>query len=517
VAEAKPAVNESILLHEGAPYRYDYNDIFRAVARGRIPAVKTYRQLCREDLFFLLYFGLGRRDVNHPWLVARIREAEKEHYDTLDLWAREHYKSTIFTYGLPIQEVLKDPNERICIFSHTRPIAKGFLRQIKQTCESQAPLLSWFPDIFWKNPKRDAPKWSEDDGLILRRDIIAREATFEAWGLVDGQPTSKHFTIRVYDDVVTRESVTTPEMIQKTAEAYELSQSLGTVGGRKRMVGTNFHFADLYQAQAQKGTYHVRRYPATKDGTAAGEPVFLPPERLAELRREQGPYVFSCQQLLDPVAQDEQSFRGDWVRHYMEPPRQLNRYIICDPANEQKKTSDYTAMAVVGVDSGGGYFVLDLVRDRLNLGERWEALRDLYIKHQPVARVGYEKYGMQSDIAYMEERQAREGVYFRITPLGGSMSKVDRIRRLVPLFEQGRLYLPYRLVYRNRDLVREFLDDEYALFPYGAHDDMLDCLARILDEALDVRPPVTAPPGGAPDEDERRNQWDPLHRNRQAA
>jgi len=37
---------------------------------------------------------------------------------------------------------------------------------------------------------------------------------------------------------------------------------------------------------------------------------------------------------------------------------------------------------------------------------------------------------------------------------------------------------------RERDLVREFIDDEYLAFPVAPHDDMLDCMARILDPAL---------------------------------
>jgi hypothetical protein len=137
----------------------------------------------------------------------------------LDLWAREHWKSSIITFALTIQDILRDPEVTVGIFSHTRPIAKAFLRQIKQEFERNERLKRWFPDVLWADPRNDSPKWSEDEGITVKRKGNPKEATVEAWGLVDGQPTSKHFSKLVYDDVVTRESVTTPEMMAKTTDA----------------------------------------------------------------------------------------------------------------------------------------------------------------------------------------------------------------------------------------------------------------------------------------------------------
>jgi phage terminase large subunit-like protein len=473
---------------EGTPYQYDYLAIFREIAAGRLDGLKTYRGLCHDDLFFLLYFGLGRVDVNHPWIVARIREVEADHNGTLDLWAREHYKSTILTYAQPIQELIHDPEERIGIFSHTRPAAKSFLRQIKQTLEGNCLAKKWFPDVFFAQPKRQAPKWSEDDGLIVKRKSFAKEASIEAWGLVDGQPAGKHFTIRVYDDVVTRESVTTSEQLRKTVEAYEISQSLGTDQGQKRVTGTHYSFADLYAQLRKRDSYKVRIHPATHDGTSTGEPVFLSPERLAELKREQSSYVFACQQLLNPVADEERRFKEEWIKHYGEPPLGCNRYLICDPANAKKKDSDFTVMATIAIDHDGNRFLLDMLRDKLNLTERWKALRDMYQKWRPL-RIGYEQYGMQSDVQHFEERMRLEKVYFSITPLGGQVSKEDRILRLVPSFEQGKFWLPEKLMYKGRDLIKEFIAEELLFFPFSSHDDMLDCLARIEDKDMDARPP----------------------------
>ena len=167
-----------------------------------------YRNLARTDLFFLLRYTLKRTDLDHDWLFDRCREVEQQPDGHLDLWAREHYKSTIITFGLTIQNILQSHGENplpewdgreptFGLFSHTRPIAKGFLRQIKQEFEANEHLKHFFPDILYENPKKDAPKWSEDDGIILKRQGNPKESTVEAWGLVDGQPTGKHFDVLV--------------------------------------------------------------------------------------------------------------------------------------------------------------------------------------------------------------------------------------------------------------------------------------------------------------------------------
>jgi len=446
------------------------------------------RAMLAGDLFFLLLKGMGRADLNRDFLYERCREVQARPDGYLDLWAREHYKSTIITIGKTIQDILNDPDITVGIFSHTRPMARSFLKQIKREFENNALLQECFPHI--KPPdRRERRTWSEDEGLIVQRQGNPKEATLEAWGLVDGQPTGKHFSLLVYDDVVTRESVYTPEQINKTTESWELSLNLGTRDGRRRMIGTRYHLYDTYREIMDRGAALPRLYPATRDGTMEGDPVFLRRDELDRKRRDMGPYTFGCQMLLDPVADRTQGFREEWLRYWTAENRNgMNRYLLADPAGEKKNGSDYTVFWIVGLGEDGMYYVIDGIRDRLNLTQRARALMTLHRKYRPLA-VGYERYGMQADIEHIGFLQERENYRFAITELGGSMPKNDRIRRLIPVFEQGRMRLPARCPFRDaegkdRDLTRELVAEEYLAFPVLQHDDMLDCLSRILDPEL---------------------------------
>ena len=289
-----------------------------------------------------------------------------------------------------VQEILNNPEERIAIFSHTRGIAKAFLRRIKLTFESNDLLKFLFPDVLYSDPKSQAPKWSEDDGIIVKRKGVYNEATLESWGLVDGMPTSRHYTIRVYDDVVTRDSVSTPEQIKKVDEAFKLSQFLGSRGGSKRVVGTRYHFADQYAKMKSSGAYLVRE----RRGVEGDTSVFLSKEELAAFKRdvcEGSTYIYNCQMLLDPVAEEAQEFKRGWLRYYRTlPERAMNLYLFVDPASEKKTKgtgSDYTVMVVWGLDPMGNYFVVDMIRERLNLFEKWKCLSKIMKKHPTIHKV----------------------------------------------------------------------------------------------------------------------------------
>lgn len=490
-------------------------DLYRALlteaaAQGDEHLRQAKRWLARNDLFFLLTVVCKRADINHDWLFARCREIEAEPYGYLDLWAREHYKSTLITFGANLQDILAshgdDPEPRyngrevtVGILSYNRPTAKTFLLQIKHELETNDELKALFPDILYQNPKAESPKWSEDGGLRVIRKSNPKEETVEAFGLVDGQPTGRHYLIVSYDDVVVEEISRSSEMLAKVTRSWEISTNLGTEGGWWRGAGTRYHAYDTYQVMMDRGI-PARIYPCTSDGSEDFTKGVLRSEAfLADRRQKQGPFTFACQMLLNPTADKAQGFREEWLRYWHAAnANDLNVYILVDPASKKKKTNDYTVMWVIGVGGDGNYYLIDGVRDRLNLVERQKHLFRLHRKWRPKG-VGYEEYGLQADIEHMKYVMAQSNYRFEITPLGGGLAKDDRIRRLIPVFESGRMYLPeHGIIMTNHegvqvDIVRQFVSDEYLSFPVSQTDDMLDCMARIEDPDFPIELPAPPP------------------------
>lgn len=491
------------------------------------PGIRT---LAKHDRFYLLVKVCGRADLLHPWLYARCREVEANPDGYLDLWARYHYKSTIITFAGVLQEIINDPEVTIGIFSHTKGIAQGFLMQIMRELEKPA-LKTLFPDIFWETPERQAPSWSLQSGLIVKRVTNPKESTVEAHGLVDSQPVGKHFRLMVYDDVVTKDSVATPDQVEKTTESWEHSDNLSTIGGRKWHIGTRYSFADTYDAIIRKGVVKTRFYPATHNGTIAGRPVFFSEDEWRSKVMSQSDSVLSCQMLQNPLGGKQGFF--DLDKHplpiYEIRPGTLNVYITCDPARSKKKGSANSAYSVIGVDAAMNKYLLDGLNHKMDLAERWDALKMLYTKWTTApgvqsVKVGYESSGALADLDYFRERMTKDKRTFDIVelawPRDGDGSKDDRVQRLVPDIKGARLYLPYptdpkaftsvqralagtgqnhriaqKIRARNEDGVIydlcEHLLEQIRYYPFGPLKDLIDAVSRIYD--MEITPPYIVP------------------------
>lgn len=269
---------------------------------------------------------------------------------------------------------------------------------------------------------------------------------------------------------------------------------------------TRWHEDDLIGrvlSDAKQSQSRVRVIKLPMEAVAGDELGRLPGELLwpewftdamvEQAKREPRTWTALYQQEPRPIGGGE--FRREWLCQYRRPPAASNRVLLVDPASgKYRNRGDYTSMWVVGIGPDGNEYILDGVRDRLNLTGRAEKVFDLVRRWKP-AVVGYEEYGLQADIEHIKIEQERQQYRFRVIPLGGGTKKEDRIRRLIPGLQQGRVWLPESMVRQcadghQRDIILDLIS-EMESFPVGAHDDAIDCLAR--KEEPEIRRFLTQP------------------------
>lgn len=268
----------------------------------------------------------------------------------------------------------------------------------------------------------------------------------------------------------------------------------------------------------EKGWYHLklpaeaktRSYSYSARGKTwelkEGELLFqarFTPEVLDKSRQLLGDYGYAGQYLQEPVPLGGGLININWMQYYSQgsiKPRTMNIVILVDPAGgdddekqKKDKKSDWTSMMVVGLGTDNNYYLLDIIRDRLNPTERINVLFTLHRKWNALTgkspKVGWEKYSMQSDTHYIEEKKKQDAYHFPLITVAGPKSKTSRVSRLVPDMQNGRFYFPQSLIYvdgdgRKWDLIQELINVEMKTFPMSRYDDMLDALSRVYEPEL---------------------------------
>ncbi len=488
-----------------AMYAYNYERLLEDV-NSKKASIGVLRDVVLNNIWFILYFCLDLPDevlelANTPFVVNYANEIQLGPQDyTLDLVAREHFKSSLITISETIQYILKYQEKTNCIFSYARPAAKGFLRTIKGVFERDELLKALFPDVLYENPEKESPKWSEDDGIIVKRKSSRKESTLEAWGLVEGMPTGKHFDRRIYDDVVTEDIAENVDILDKVKKKFDSSQNLGVMqGGCHRVVGTFYHHSDplVYIMGIKKpdgsNAYYVRKKPATVDGTWNGDPVLLPKERLEKLKLTS---TFACQQLLDPTPAGIRKLESTYLQE-IEPemiPADVYKFMLIDPAGDDKDgKGDAWAIMVVGVSpdrddlGASSIYITNMIVSPMRETEAIEAITRMYCSAGVIERVGVEKVGLSSvevHVANALQKMGRrisieDNTLVLLKPAGRSKQKRIESALAWPLFN-SKIHISKSIAKTYRDRLKQEIDS----FPYW-HDDGLDALSYLYDVISD--------------------------------
>ena len=470
-----------------------------------------FRHLILTDLWFTLYFVVkpfsdeaGMKQVNSPFIVQKCREIEEGAKDfTLDVWARFHYKTSILTIAETIQYQLGNPENSTGLISYVAPKAKDFLFSIRQILERDILLHKCFPDVLWEDV-RMAPRWSLDDGIVLKRKSNRQEPSIGAFGLLEGMKTGFHFERRVYDDIITEDIADSVDMMEKVKTKFDSSQNLGKEGGHHRVVGTFYHHNDpLIYVRDKKNLedspkYSFRKAPATIDGTANGEPVLLSRDYLDTLK---GDRTFNAQQLCDPTPLEDQELNFEFLQPIERKfiPKNTFKFMIVDQAGDattNKTQGDAWAMGIFDVEpcsdeiGQSRVFLSDLFVDVMGESEAIEQCVRMYLGGGIIHRLGVEKVSHSATHVHIASALKAKGRHIVFTddnrqtgillrPAGRNKRKFIASTLAWPLNNSKLFY--------SKSIPQKFIDrlkQEMENFPLW-HDDVLNIYAYLYDVIKD--------------------------------
>jgi predicted phage terminase large subunit-like protein len=207
----------------------------------------------------------------------------------------------------------------------------------------------------------------------------------------------------------------------------------------------------------------------------AGEPLQEIREPLSVLQRlkaELGSAMFSAQYLQEPVPEGGNMLKREWLREYDHAPVRENGDRIVqswDTAIKALDTSNYSACLTFLVRNGNEYYLLDVLREKLEFADLRSRVRDHAAKFAADTVLIEDKASGSSLIQYAK-KDAVQGVI-------GVQPEADKKTRMygqTPKLEAKSLIIPKSATWRS-----DFLQ-EYLIFPGGRYDDQIDALSQFL-------------------------------------
>ncbi|MBC8521902.1 MAG: hypothetical protein H8D26_07960 [Methanomicrobia archaeon] len=464
-----------------------------STAELKTPEEKKYflKEVNKLNLRNFLYDILGFTDMNkkHEQLLYFLQYDKKKF--KLILMPRYTFKSSFCTIGYSLWRLAKDPNMRILIYSDAANKAEGFLTGVKNHILGKVK-GSLFRGVYgnWEvDSKKD--KWNQSQIVISARTTAMPEPNVDTGG-IETSKVGFHYDLIIFDDIVSDLNVTTKQQMDKTYDCYQKALSLLRPGGEVFVVGTRWHFGDMYgrliAENENKETFGTFVLPAIDE---KGEYLFtdigehsLTKEFLSQQKLQQGSYKFSCLYQNSPVDDESAVFKArDFAFHGDIEPTDLYITCTCDPAG---KGEDMTAITIVGTDNEMNMHILEVINEHIQPSEIIDKIINLNYKYK-IQMFGIETNFFRGMLRQeLDRRIALERVdnpgfnlfgtkEFLSSSKSGN-NKDSRIRALQPFHERGALQFPGSKLELLSGGFSE-LAFQMMQFPMAPHDDILDSLA----------------------------------------
>lgn len=361
--------------------------------------------------------------------------------------------------------------------------------------DKRAMLLSYADSLTRKNSRYvrnliASPEYQRHYPITLAIDSKAADAfdiAFHDGGLdamgVLGASTGKGAHIMVCDDLVkNREEAESPTLRDKTWDALndDLIPRLEPYGAVV-LNATRWHEDDPlgraikdYISTPEKPIMRLR-LPAIAEsndpiGRAEGEalwPVRYPISELRAMERRMGSYSWSALYQQRPVPAEGGIFKRQWFEPLLDNTPQIVREVrYWDLAMSSKTNADYTVGLKLGEGADGHFYVLDVVRERIDWGNLTDFIANVILADGSSVPQGIEQAGYMSRAITDLNLDPRMRNY----QIWGYPVDKDKLTRALPFAAKAGAGLLHVL---NRHWSQAYIE-ELCSFPHGAHDDQVD-------------------------------------------
>ena len=387
-----------------------------------------------------------------------------------------HTKSEFASYLLPAWFLGKYPEKKIIQTAHTAELSVGFGRKVRNLVDS-ADFKSIFSRVALRADSKAAGRWSTNEG-----------GEYFAIG-VGGAVTGKGADLLIIDDPHSEQEGQSADasVFDKTYEWYTSGprQRLQP-GGAIVMVMTRWHKRDLTgqilkSSLQRSGTdeWEVIEFPAIMPSGEPLWPEFWPKEELESLRNELPSPKWNAQYQQNPTSEEGVIVKREWWRVWEQDAPPTCEFIIqsWDTAFLKTQRADYSACTTWGVfympnDDGlnqPNIILMDSHKERLEFPELKKKAYEFWKDWQPDAFVVEAK---AAGTPLIFELRAMGIPVSEYTPSRGN-DKIARVNAVADLFASGIVWAP-KLRYAEEVI------EEFAAFPAGEHDDLVDSSTQAL-------------------------------------
>ena len=383
-----------------------------------------------------------------------------------------HTKSEFASHFFPAWYLGKFPDRKVIQTAHTAELAVGFGRKVRNLVGS-GEYSKIFPGVALSVDSKAAGRWNTN-----------KEGDYFAIG-VGGAVTGQGADILIVDDPHSEQeaAMNDPDVYNKTYEWYTSGprQRLQP-GGAICLVMTRWSTKDLtgsiLKASIERGgadEWEIIELPAILPSGKPLWPGFWPLDQLESLRAELPVPKWSAQYQQDPTSEEGAIIKREWWKEWKEKKPPSCEFVIqsWDTAFLAKETADYSACTTWGVfyteDGEAKIVLLDALQERLEFPDLKVRAYEMYKEYDPDAFIVEAKAAGSPLIFELR----RIGIPVAEYTPGRGKDKVARVNAVSDLFFSGHVYAP-------KTRWAEEVIEQFAAFPYGDHDDLVDSSTQAL-------------------------------------